>query len=88
MADSGELKRSGEARLPLAELVKLFGASLGQEKSTEAIHSACKALGLRTDAYTLDETMRILDRLSGTVGLVGTVARFAKARVILKFSEL
>ena len=74
--------------MPRAELVTVLGASLGQEKSLDAIVGACARLGLRTESYTLDETMRILEILAGSPGLVGTVARFAKARVILKFGAL
>jgi hypothetical protein len=88
MATAREDPAPGAERLPRVELVKILGASLGQEKAADAIHHACVRLALKGDAFTMDETMRILETLATTPGLVGTVARFAKARVILKFGEM
>ena len=67
------------------DLVKQLGASMGHEKALDAIQSAAGHLHIRGEEFDRDQTMRILDQLSATPGLVGTVARFAKARVILKF---
>ncbi len=73
-------------RLPRGDLAEQLAASLGREKAEEAVVTAAERLGLQGDAYDRDQTLRILDLLAVESGLVGVVARFAKARVLLKFA--
>ena len=73
--------------LSRSRLAVLLGASIGQEKASEVIGTAARSLGYFGDEFDQDQTLGILDVLARSGGLVGTVARFAKARVILLFEE-
>ena len=73
------------ARLPRAELVKHLSRSLGQEKAEEVINETATRLGFGLIDYSRAQTLALLEELAATPGLVGVVARFAKARVILAF---
>jgi hypothetical protein len=70
-----------------ARLVALLARNLGAELAEESFTTAARTLRLTRDAYTEDETMAILDALAEAPGVVGTTARFAKARLILKPSQ-
>ena len=73
--------------LSRARLATLLSASVGQEKAAEVVLAAQRSLGYAGDALTQEQTLAILDVLARSGGLVGTVARFAKARVILLFEQ-
>jgi hypothetical protein len=82
------LSKPSARRLPTAELVRLLGTSMGEEKASEAVRGALEKLRLRVDGtLSQDEAMAALDELANVKGLVGTVARFAKARVIFVFER-
>lgn len=70
-------------RLSRAKLVAMLAESLGQEKANQVVCDTASRLGLRASEYDREEALSILEAMAGEPGLVGVVARFAKARVIL-----
>ena len=64
-----------------AEVVRLLGASLGEDAARALIREAAAELSLPND-LDREQLLAIVDRLSLRVGLVGTVARFVKVRVL------
>lgn len=70
-------------RLSRMQLVGYLSESLGDAKATEVVSSAAAQMGLGLVDYDREQTLRILERLADEPGLVGIVARFAKARAIL-----
>lgn len=74
--------------ISIADLAKQLASTLGVEKATEEVTSAVRNLGLDGRALDRDATLRVLETLTKQPGLVGTVARFAKVRVILHFDQI
>ena len=72
-------------RMDRADLGRHLGESLGREKAEELVGDTARALGIQGDSYDKAQTLRILEQLAGSAGLVGIVARFAKVRIILQF---
>ena len=70
-------------RLSRVELVAMLAESLGSEKALQAVTAGAATLGLVAADFDREEALRLLDHLAAEQGLVGIVARFAKARVIL-----
>jgi hypothetical protein len=71
--------------LPRVELVKLLAHALGWEKSEKLVNKTARKLRLAGDVLTRDAALAILSALEEESGAVGTTARFAKARAILRF---
>ena len=67
----------------LSELAGLLAASLGDAKARAAVETAVEALGLSGPELEARDAYRVLEQISEVPGIVGTVARFAKARFIL-----
>lgn len=65
------------------EISTLLSPALGEEKSREAVVAAARRLGFEPDALVPQEALRILEDLASHEGIVGIVARFAKARFAL-----
>lgn len=74
------------ARIPVTEISGLLAQSLGREKAVAVVDDSRRALGLRGTDVDRDEALRILEHLATQAGLVGIVARFAKAHAILLFT--
>jgi hypothetical protein len=73
-------------RLLKGDLVRMLSETLGQEKAEEAISTAATRLGLAgAPDFDRAQTLAIFEHLAATPGIVGIVARFAKARSILAF---
>jgi hypothetical protein len=72
-------------RLPISELVALLAPTIGQEKSAEAITAAARASGITEDRLTQEQALGLFEVLASHDGLVGVTARFAKARLVLRF---
>ena len=75
-------------RLDSGEIVKLLAATLGTDKGRETLAAALVQLGF-SDRNGLDRTqaLAVLDHIAREPGIVGVVARFSKARVILRFDR-
>ena len=67
-----------------AQVTEMFVSALGQEKALEIVKQAMIQQGLSGDRLTFDQVSRLLEALSRQTGVVSTVARFAKARLLLK----
>jgi hypothetical protein len=69
------------------DLVPLLAPALGAAKARETIEAAAQKLGLDPDALDRDAALAVFDELSANEGIVGVVARFAKARFVLEPSR-
>ncbi len=65
------------------DLIPLLAPAIGVEKAREAIESGAARLGLDAKSLTHDQALSVLDLLAKAEGIVGVVARFAKARFLL-----
>jgi hypothetical protein len=70
-------------RLSRTALVDMLAESLGTEKAAQVVADGTAKLGISTPDFDRDQALKILEQLATEPGLVGVVARFAKARVIL-----
>lgn len=75
---------SAKGRFAPVDLLPLLAPALGTEKARDAVTAS--ALRQRFDPRRLshDEALAVLDDLAHTEGIVGVVARFAKARFLLE----
>ncbi|MBS2011823.1 MAG: hypothetical protein JST00_02820 [Deltaproteobacteria bacterium] len=74
-------KRSSAAPTTGVDLVALLAPALGAEKARDATETACRRLGVDARALSHDEALFVLDEIGQNDGIVGVVARFAKARL-------
>jgi hypothetical protein len=74
-----------EHRIAVHRLVELLAPSVGQEKSEEEVRDAMVRLGFEGDSLDARQSLRVLELLAATGGIVGVTARFAKARLLLLF---
>jgi hypothetical protein len=65
------------------DLLPLLAPALGIDKARDATTGAAARLKLDPHALTRDHALLILDELTKNEGIVGVVARFAKARFLL-----
>jgi hypothetical protein len=66
------------------DIVHLISPALGVEKAREAIEHAAARRGVDArSALSYDAALAVLDELTKVEGIVGVVARFAKARFLL-----
>ncbi len=72
-------------RLPIAELVSLLAPTIGQEKASESIAFAVRLKGINEDKLTQEQALAVFEILSQNEGIVGVTARFAKARLVLRY---
>jgi hypothetical protein len=72
-----------ETKPTAADILPLLSPALGTEKARDATEAAAAKLGLDLGNLTRDEAILLLDEMAGTEGIVGVVARFAKARFLL-----
>lgn len=72
--------------LPFGEICAIFSPCVGNDKAAEIVRVAIRKLHLSEDALGKTEVLALLEDLASAPGLVGVTARFAKARVILRFS--
>lgn len=73
---------TAEAEPEAVDLLPLFAPALGAEKATDSIAAACARLGLDPSRLTREGALSVLDDLARAEGIVGVVARFAKARFV------
>jgi hypothetical protein len=70
-------------RVALSELAGLLAASLGEDRARATVEGTVRAMGLEGPELEARDAFRVLAQLGEAPGIVGTVARFAKARFIL-----
>jgi hypothetical protein len=68
------------------DLLPLLAPALGTDKARDATTSAAARLKLDPHALSRDHALLVLDELTKNEGIVGVVARFAKARFLLTSS--
>ena len=74
-----------EDGLPLLEeLVQVLSPTAGQERARELVRSAIELLGVTSNPLSLPDAIRVLELLGRTPGVVGSVTRFARARLTLR----
>jgi hypothetical protein len=74
-----------QRRLAKTQLVELLAPTLGMEKGAEVIGMAATRLGIFSEELDRTQALAVMDSLAGGEDLVGIVAQFAKARLILLF---
>ncbi len=67
------------------ELTAAFERSVSTEKAREIIDKACRAHGVVEETMSVEMATSVLEDLAITPGIIGVVARFAKARLALRF---
>ena len=65
------------------QLVEMLSESLGDDKARQVIGDTVARLGFGGLEYDREQVLAILEAMTEEPGLVGVVARFAKARAIL-----
>jgi hypothetical protein len=84
-ASSREPVRAAEdERYSRAQLNALLGPALGDAKGLEAIATYAQKIGAGGDTFTRAQALEMLELMAQVEGVLGTVARFAKARLLLK----
>jgi hypothetical protein len=68
------------------EIAALFAGAMGKEKGEEVVLGAARRLGLPVTELDKAQALLLLDDLAAEPGIVGLCARFAKARLILRFA--
>jgi hypothetical protein len=74
-----------QRRLAKSQLVALLAPTLGIEKGAEVVGTAASRLGYLQDDLDRTQALAVMDSLANGDDLVGIVAQFAKARLILLF---
>ncbi len=77
------MQRVAASKPPPVDLVGLLAPALGAEKARDSTEAAAAKLGLDARALSRADGLRVLDELTSNEGIVGVVARFAKARYLL-----
>lgn len=72
--------------LPYSEVYAIFSPCVGDEKAGDLVRAAARKLLLPNDALGKAQVLALLEELASTPGIVGVTARFAKARIILRFT--
>lgn len=65
-------------------LIAMLGQALGDAKAREAVDDYTQRLKLDSSTLSIEEAGRLLELMAGAEGILGTVARFAKARIHLR----
>lgn len=74
-------KRSSGAPMAGVDIIALLAPALGAEKARDATEATCRRLGLDARRLSREEAIFVLDEIAKNDGIVGVVARFAKARL-------
>ncbi len=72
--------------IPVAEIVRMLAQTLGEEQASAVVTKAMHSLGLTGPGLRKDDAVHLLDTIVVEGGTVGTVARFAKVRLLLSKS--
>lgn len=72
-----------EPKAVAVDLVPLLAPALGTEKARDATEASATKLGIDLTQLTREQALLLLDDMAATDGMVGVVARFAKARLLL-----
>lgn len=67
----------------VSEIVRMLAQTLGDEQAAAAVTKGMSSLALKGPALRKDDAVHLLDAIVAEGGTVGTVARFAKVRLLL-----
>lgn len=81
-----DVRTATGTRLAYAEIYALFSPCVGDEKAGELVRAAIVELCLSPRTLGKEEVLELLEHLASEPGIVGVTARFAKARIILRFT--
>jgi hypothetical protein len=78
-----------ETRLPLKgvgrdSLVMMIAPAVGEATAREAIERFTAQMGIVQSPMTIEQASRVLEAMAQVEGILGTVARFAKVRLLLR----
>jgi hypothetical protein len=86
LRDSENPGSSKHRRITANDVIELLSPSVGQERARELVEASCHKLSIDPEVLGRDDVSAVLDDLAMTGGVVSVVARFAKARALLKFA--
>lgn len=75
---------SAKQRVAAVDLLPLLAPTLGTEKARDAVTASTLRQGFDPASLTHEQALAVLDDLARSEGIVGVVARFAKARFLLE----
>jgi len=78
--------RTRPSTVDLRDVVELFAGAMSPEQSEAAVLGAARHLRLPKDRLDKAQALSLVDHLAAEPGVVGLCARFAKARLILRFA--
>ena len=70
--------------LPAYELEEILEGNLGADRARALIAQTATRLGLGPGPYIREDALALIDAMADDGGIIGVVARFARARVLLK----
>jgi hypothetical protein len=82
--DSGTREVAKPTRAVAVDLLPLLAPALGTEKARDAVTTTAQRLRFDPQSLSREQALAVLDELAGSEGIVGVVARFAKARFLLE----
>jgi hypothetical protein len=71
-------------RITIDEIVAMFGDHVDAAAVRDGVRTTCRKLKIAERPLSRDEALAVLEDLATTPGLLGTIALFAKARVLLR----
>jgi len=75
---------SAKLRIAAVDLLPLLAPALGTEKARDAVTNTAQRMRFDPQSLTREQALAVLDDLAQSEGIVGVVARFAKARFLLE----
>jgi hypothetical protein len=75
---------SPKLRIAAIDLLPLLAPALGTEKARDAVTTTAQRLRFDPKSLSREQALTVLDELAQSDGIVGVVARFAKARFLLE----
>jgi hypothetical protein len=75
---------SAKLRITAVDLLPLLAPALGTEKARDAVTTTAQRMRLDPQNLSREQALGVLDALAESDGIVGVVARFAKARFLLE----
>jgi hypothetical protein len=81
---SVQVPSSAKLRIAAVDLLPLLAPALGTEKARDAVTTTALRLRFDPQSLTREQALMVLDELARSEGIVGVVARFAKARYLLE----
>jgi hypothetical protein len=76
---------SEASTIPVADLVKQLGSTIGDVKARDAIGRAMLELSVTGEVLNQEQTLKILARLATEPGILGISAQCVRVRALLRF---